>query len=98
VGDVLHFPPLKSLRLEPLWPQAEEITLWHFADYFQKEVPRPIFLSVFERKILDHFRGYRHEEVDLYLDETQDRRDQNICLKVYGYFAPIENVRFPSCH
>jgi len=61
------------------------------------EVPRPAFLSVFQRKLLDHLRGYRHEEVDAYLDVTSDRRGRAMCMDVYDYLVPLENVRFPSC-
>jgi len=95
MGDVLQFTNPKWARLAPIWPQSCEINCVIVYNFLGWEVPRFQTLSVFEQKYLEHLQGYRHREVYTYLESDKDRRDREICFKLYGNMPPLENVRWP---
>jgi hypothetical protein len=95
MGDVIQFPNPKWLRLKPILVQPWEVNCVVVYNFLGWEVPRFQSLTVFEQKWLDHLHGYRHREVYNYLEDDKDRRDREICMKLYGNMPTLENVRWP---
>ncbi len=94
MGDVLQFTNPKWLRLPPIFVQPWEVNCVVVYNFLDWEVPLFRSLSVFEQKWIEHLRGYRHREVYDHLEADKDRRDRDICMKLYGNMPPAYNVRW----
>jgi hypothetical protein len=94
MGDVLTFTNPKWARLAPLYAQPYEINCQIVYNFLDWAVPRPVQLSVFEHKWLDHLSGYRNRESYHYLRDTNEFYDQRVTEKIYGVGALPENVRW----
>lgn len=94
MAEIIEFTNPIWLRLEPLWPQPYEITVQIVYNFLDWEVPRPAYLSVFERKWLERIVGYRNRESFNYLNDTRNFWDMTTTLAIYGQAGLPENVRW----